>query len=275
MKAQAKLVAHCDTGRVTEGAVLCVDPPPFTDTWHPFPHRDVLRVLETAVANAGHEVQSKEYSMNKTGSRMFGVWTFGNGADDERGYSLAMGFRNTMDKSFALGVCAGRRVFVCDNLAFNGEFVELRKHTSGLSFEVMQGVADRAMDKMLSDSQLFDRWLNALAAIRLPEPRQKQLTYDAVTSGVLPATRLSALHSLLQENERYRGNVGGWYGALTELWKGKSLFHVGEKSQRVRGFIGEHFGHILKAHIAEVLHTEKVLREREHGLEEDDGTTDQ
>src|SRR5262249_21207388 len=42
---------------------------------------------------------------------------------------LAVGVRNSTDKSFPLGFCAGNRVFVCDNLAFRSELLIRRKHT--------------------------------------------------------------------------------------------------------------------------------------------------
>ena len=45
------------------------------------------------------------------------------------GVSLAVGIRNSVDKSFPLGFCAGNRVFVCDNLAFRSELMVRRKHT--------------------------------------------------------------------------------------------------------------------------------------------------
>src|SRR5205823_14100843 len=45
------------------------------------------------------------------------------------GVHLAVGVRNSLDKSFPLGFCAGSRVFVCDNLAFRSELLVNRKHT--------------------------------------------------------------------------------------------------------------------------------------------------
>jgi hypothetical protein len=45
------------------------------------------------------------------------------------GVALAVGIRNSTDKTFPLGFCAGNRVFVCDNLAFRSELLVRRKHT--------------------------------------------------------------------------------------------------------------------------------------------------
>ncbi len=48
------------------------------------------------------------------------------GGDD---VCLAMGLRNSVDKSLTAGICAGERVFVCDNLCMAAEVVVMRKHT--------------------------------------------------------------------------------------------------------------------------------------------------
>ena len=45
------------------------------------------------------------------------------------GVTLAVGVRNSIDKSLPLGFCAGSRVFVCDNLSFRSELMVHRKHT--------------------------------------------------------------------------------------------------------------------------------------------------
>src|SRR2546430_2638626 len=63
-------------------------------------------------------VVKDEYGVSQDGMKMFGVMTLslthGNGGD---AISLAIGLRNSHDKSFALGMVAGFRVFCCDNLA--------------------------------------------------------------------------------------------------------------------------------------------------------------
>lgn len=42
---------------------------------------------------------------------------------------MAVGIRNSTDKSMPIGFCCGQSVFVCDNLAFSAEMVINRKHT--------------------------------------------------------------------------------------------------------------------------------------------------
>ena len=42
---------------------------------------------------------------------------------------LALGFRNSYDRSMALGIAVGASVFVCDNLALTGDITIMKKHT--------------------------------------------------------------------------------------------------------------------------------------------------
>jgi hypothetical protein len=39
------------------------------------------------------------------------------------GVRLAVGIRNSFDKSFPIGFCCGERVMVCDNLSFGSEVI--------------------------------------------------------------------------------------------------------------------------------------------------------
>jgi hypothetical protein len=66
---------------------------------------------------------------SRDGKRFFGTLDLTTGLTADRSVALAVGIRNSTDKSFPLGFCAGSRVTVCDNLAFNAELLVKRKHT--------------------------------------------------------------------------------------------------------------------------------------------------
>src|SRR5207245_7555427 len=67
-------------------------------------------------------------------SVLFGVLQLAYG---ETGDGIAaLGLRTGNNKTMSLQICAGYRVFVCDNLAFRGDLIALkRKHTSGLNLK--------------------------------------------------------------------------------------------------------------------------------------------
>jgi hypothetical protein len=90
-------------------------------------HGDVLStVLETLRASA-FNIQKIQMSLSADAARFFGTLDLATPVAD--GTTLAVGIRNSTDKTFPLGFCAGSRVFVCDNLAFRSELLVTRKHT--------------------------------------------------------------------------------------------------------------------------------------------------
>jgi hypothetical protein len=107
--------------RVTEAEVIQVPAVPFTNSFHPVHHRQVLDAIRSGVVATGLEIIKTEYVLANNGNRMFGIWDLSGGSDE---LCWSIGIRNSMDKSMALGITAGTRVFVCDNLAFSGDFVE-------------------------------------------------------------------------------------------------------------------------------------------------------
>ena len=76
---------------------------------------------------AGFEIRRLRFAVARRDARMFATMDLETSL--ARGVSLAVGIRNSTDKSLPLGFCAGSRVFVCDNLAFRSELLVHRKHT--------------------------------------------------------------------------------------------------------------------------------------------------
>ena len=76
---------------------------------------------------AGFEIRRLRFAVARHEARMFATMDLETSLGS--GVSLAVGIRNSTDKSLPLGFCAGSRVFVCDNLAFRSELLVHRKHT--------------------------------------------------------------------------------------------------------------------------------------------------
>ncbi len=127
------LLLHCGSSRVSRGDLHAVPTPTGTDTWKPVPHSLVAELVCRETADRGFEVVSEEYGLNPAGTKMFGVLRFHPEGHPE--YSRCIGFRNSHDKSMALGITAGISIICCDNLAFGGETTFHRKHTSGIEVE--------------------------------------------------------------------------------------------------------------------------------------------
>ena len=90
---------------------------------------------------------------------------------------FAVGLRNSHDKSFRLSCTAGLRVFVCENLAFNGEYTSvLAKHSKHLSLEDSLAIGvDRMQRKFGPLKQQVEQW----RAMQLSTAAAKLLIYQA------------------------------------------------------------------------------------------------
>ena len=67
---------------------------------------------------------------------------------EENGVRVSIGLRNSHDKSVALGITIGYCVFVCDNLAFHGDFQTVtRKHSKNLVLADVLAVAIERMQR--------------------------------------------------------------------------------------------------------------------------------
>lgn len=104
--------------------------PPATDTFKPIAHATLIDELEGSLAFRHIKIARDEYVVSPDGMRLFGLLELN---AEYEGVRFAIGLRNANDKSMHLGMVAGYRVFVCDNMALSGDFKPLlAKHTKHL-----------------------------------------------------------------------------------------------------------------------------------------------
>jgi hypothetical protein len=122
------IVAHVGGKFVSFDELGTIPIPTPTKTFHPIAH-DSLAGLIKKFGNdllKGFRFDSESYVVARDGAQFFGLLTYRNGSDD---VGLSIGMRNCHDKSFSAALGCGNKLFVCDNLAFNGEIIIMRKHT--------------------------------------------------------------------------------------------------------------------------------------------------
>lgn len=127
--ANSNLSLHCGAREVNRDELATLPCPPPTKTWAPVGH---LRVLDTAVATlgeAGYTIEKSRLGVSRDGGRFFGTLDLSTPLTHDGTVTLAVGIRNSIDKTFPMGFCAGSRVFVCDNLAFRSDLLVRRKHS--------------------------------------------------------------------------------------------------------------------------------------------------
>jgi len=122
------LLAHLDTEKVSRKQLLALPIPGETETYKPISHYDLVEQLVETLSFRHITVTRDEYAVSANGMKMFGLLELS--YDAIEGLSFAIGIRNANDKSMRLSMTIGYRVFVCDNMAFFGDFTPvLAKHT--------------------------------------------------------------------------------------------------------------------------------------------------
>src|SRR6266550_7431485 len=128
---QTQLLAHCGSNKITREELRMVPTPEGTESHHPLAHHLIVDALAETLAFRYISVVRDEYAVSPDGMKMFGVLDLETAFD---GCRFAIGIRNANDRSMRLGLTSGMRVFVCDNLSFQGEFTPvLAKHSKKFS----------------------------------------------------------------------------------------------------------------------------------------------
>lgn len=170
--AESKLILHCGAKPVTVEELAHFQAPSPQGRWFPLSHSHVLSVVSKTLTEAGYSIVKQQLGVMRDGSRFFGTLDLASPVTE--GVSLAVGLRNSVDKSFPLGFCAGSRVFCCDNLSFRSELLVRRKHTihgeRDFTSRIFEAVAsldsfreqEAARTEVLAQTELDDDLADAL-----------------------------------------------------------------------------------------------------------------
>ena len=215
------LVVHRGGWEASKADLATVPVPESTDSYHPVPYGRFIEEIELHVPRFGLSVRSAQFALAREGGQMFGVLTCANGVPD-RDYALAIGVRNSYDRSLAVGLTLGSRVFCCDNLAFSGEVTMHRKHTANV-FRDLPDLIYRMLSQVAAMRERTDCEIAAMKVRELAPAHAHHLMIEAVRSTVLPASRLPKVMEAWDEprHEEFASRTA-WslFNAFTEVQKG-------------------------------------------------------
>ncbi len=135
----SQLILHRGASVVERADLDQVEAPPPTDTWFPLRHSQVLSTVEETLGDAGFVITRSNLALSQDKARFFGTLDLSTSIVE--GVTMTVGVRNSTDKTFPIGLCAGNRVFVCDNLAFSAEIYVATKHTRFGQRRFHEGIA--------------------------------------------------------------------------------------------------------------------------------------
>ena len=214
---QNSLMLHCGAKRVSRSDLMQVPTPAPTRTHKPVPHIHIAEIIAHEAQDRGYSITSEEYGLSTSGEKMFGVFRFHPEGHPE--YSRALGFRNSHDKSLAVGLTVGLKIIVCDNLCFGGETTLQRKHTSGIEIE---SLIPQAFDGLTQQYIRLEQNVGSLKLEMISINNAKLLVVQAAEINAIPSSDILSVLDEFQQpqhDEFKEQNRWSLYNSFTEVAK--------------------------------------------------------
>jgi hypothetical protein len=237
--APAQLIAHCGTHKISRDDLALIQAPAATKTHQPVAHIDVVKAVIETLGFRRIAVVRDEYAVDKTGMKMFGVLDL---EEEFFGCRFSIGLRNSNDKSMRLALTIGYRVFVCDNLAFRGDFTPvLAKHSASMN---LIDVVSTGVDKMQRTFDPLRRQVELWQKTNIDDNTAKLVIYNAFIQGDLKASSrlLPDVHRLYFEDDRFpAGTFWRLSNAFTSAFKELKPVQQFQVTARLGGFLQTYF----------------------------------
>ncbi len=182
--ADSVLIAHIDTEKIGFDQLALMPSPPSTATHQIIPHHEVVNAVVETLGFRHIGVHKMEFAVDRTGNKMFGLMELD---QTFTGCRFALGLRNSHDKTMRLAMTIGYRVFVCDNMAFNGDFSPLlAKHTK--NFQLNRALS-AGVDDMQRNFQPMVQAVEKWRSDQLSDVTARLVIYRAFVEAELEAPR--------------------------------------------------------------------------------------
>jgi hypothetical protein len=200
----------------------CKTPPP-EGRWHPVSHVTVLNNVKETLHGAGYVVKFEKYGLARSDARFFGVLDLETPL--AQGVGLSVGIRNSVDKSFPLGFCAGSRVLVCDNLAFRSELLVRKKHTAN-GMKVFGTAIATAVASLASFKEAEELRIQRMAEMKLNPADASHVILTAFRRGIISSLQLPLVCKAWEEppHEDFQPRTA-WslFNAFTEVLRPRAI----------------------------------------------------
>jgi hypothetical protein len=183
-----------------------------------------------------------------------------NRVSSDRG--CVVGIRNSHDKKFPAGLCAGDAPFVCDNLIFTNTIKLARRHTRNI-LDDLNFTINRALGKLFGFWNGQDARIEAYKNRSIGNVYANDLIVKAVQMGALPKTKLLDVVNQWESSDHpeFHGrNVNSLYNAFTEVYKG-NLVQLPNRSDALHSLLDGYVDFKIDNHVEDVLDMEVVENE--------------
>jgi hypothetical protein len=181
---QSLLMVHAGATKVNREFLRSLPIPQATKTHKPVSHALIVNYLEETLSFRQMSIVREEFAVTPDGMKCFGLLELNYELKNVR---FAIGFRNSNDKSMRLAMTVGYKVFVCDNMAFKGDFTPiLAKHSGKLELE---SLVSYGVDRIQRNFEPLKQQINQWTGYSLSDKETKEIIYDAFLCSKLEIPR--------------------------------------------------------------------------------------
>lgn len=233
------LCLHCGADQVERYELAQVELPQETRSYKPIAHNVFLDMVQEQMLSAGFHFKSEAHGLTKDGARYFGLIELANGQNSDD-HALILGARNSLDKKFPASLAFGSGVFVCDNLAFTGEIVSKRKHTTNIMRDLPAIIAE-----MVSHTKTMQLNQNArfelYKGFSISDKDAHDLIIQLLLAQAINTSRIEGVVNEWHNPSFDHGDKAIWrlFNAVTQVLKGAPLHDVPGRTIQMQSVFDE------------------------------------
>jgi hypothetical protein len=188
----------------------------------PIAHDELVNRTKGFLDQNGFTIQDEVHSLARNDNHYFGLFSVDhpNRVSTDRG--CVIGLRNSHDKTFPAGLCAGDAPFVCDNLIFTNTIKLARRHTRNI-LQDLDYTINRALGKLFGFWHGQDNRIESYSNFELGNSVANDIIIRACKAGAIPKTKIMDVVNQWESSDHpefWDRNMNSLYNAFTEVYKG-------------------------------------------------------
>jgi hypothetical protein len=179
----------------------------------PIAHDYLVTQTKDRLKANGFTIQDEVHSLARDNNHYFGLFAVDHPNREASDRGCVVGIRNSHDKTFPAGLCAGDAPFVCDNLIFTNTIKLARRHTRNI-LKDLDFTINRTLGKLFGFWHGQDNRIEAYKNRTIGNGIAHDLIIKACKAGAIP-----------KRNSLYNGFTEIYKGNLTALPSRSEALH--------------------------------------------------
>ena len=234
-----QLLTQCGSQRCSIEQLHAIPEPKKTKSYTPLNHY-ALAVNTLTIASdilKGYRFDGDSYALSSDGQKMFGVITFRKiNSTSEEDIKVAIGIRNSYNKTLSAGLVVGSSVIVCDNLIFAGDTKVMRRHQGN---DMHDDLNDQIVTAIYKSQHQFTRIgedVKLMKSIAMTQKQKYEFLGVLTGEGILSPTQSTAAYKELRKpsyEEFSAENLWSGYNSATEALKSSPVHQIIQRHSKL------------------------------------------